>query len=143
MKNEKITKFEQLNVFKQARCLTNNIYKISGDGCFNKDYGLKDQIRRSAVSVMSNVAEGFERGSNTEFVQFLYIAKGSCGEVKAQLMIAFDQGYITDSIYKSIIHECENISGMLNNFIRYLQTAKFAGMKYKNKVPSSGFKVSS
>ena len=73
--------FEDLDVWKEARRLTKEIYAATPDAKFSKDFGLRDQIRRAAVSVMSNIAEGFERGGNQEFIQFLYIAKGSCGEV--------------------------------------------------------------
>ncbi|MDP2842635.1 MAG: four helix bundle protein [Acetobacterium sp.] len=86
--------FEDLEVWKTARELTNRIYGITADGSFSKDYGLRDQIRRAAVSVMSNIAEGYERGGNQELIQFLSIAKGSSGEVRSQLYVAMDQEYI-------------------------------------------------
>jgi four helix bundle protein len=131
IKNEKIKSFEELNVYKQARCLTNVIYEISKSGVFAKDFGLRDQIQRAAVSIMSNIAEGFERGSNTEFVQFLYIAKGSCGEIKAQITVALDQKYIDAVNYKVIVNDCDNIGGMLRNLIKYLQSSSYTGMKFK------------
>ena len=74
--------FEELEIWKLARDLTNQVYSVSGNGNFSKDFVLRDQIRRSTVSIMSNIAEGFERGGNPEFVQFLSIAKGSCGEAR-------------------------------------------------------------
>jgi len=80
--------FEDLEVWKEARRLTNEIYGATRNDGFSKDFGLRDQIQRAAVSIMSNIAEGFERGGNQEFIQFLYIAKGSCGEVRAQLHVA-------------------------------------------------------
>lgn len=86
--------FEELEIWKMARDLTNQVYSLSSDGKFSKDFVLRDQIRRSAVSIMSNIAEGFERGGNPEFVQFLSIAKGSCGEARCQVYIAMDQEYI-------------------------------------------------
>src|SRR5262250_957362 len=86
--------FEDLEVWKEARRMTREIYRLTQDGKFAKDFGLREQIRRAAVSVMSNIAEGFERGGNQEFIQFLYIAKGSCGEVRSQVYIAYDQGYL-------------------------------------------------
>jgi four helix bundle protein len=89
-----------------------------------------DQIRRAAVSVMSNIAEGFERGSTTELVQFLYIAKGSCGEVRAQLMIASDQGYIGPGEYARLRDLARRVSGMLSNFVAYLQKSGYRGEKY-------------
>lgn len=84
--------FEDLEVWKEARRLTNRIYRMTQDAKFSKDFGLRDQIQRAVVSIMSNIAEGFERGGNQEFIQFLYIAKGSCGEVRSQLYVALDRG---------------------------------------------------
>jgi len=92
----RITNFEDLDVWKKSRKLVNEIYSLTKKQRFSKDFGLVDQIRRSAVSVMSNIAEGFERGSNTEFIRFLYIAKASCGETRSHLFIAFDQGYLSE-----------------------------------------------
>lgn len=89
--NVKVNTFEDLNVYKRARELTNRIYEVTKQNSFSKDYRLVDQIRRASISIMSNVAEGFERGTNKEFIQFLYISKGSSGEIRAQLTIAFDQ----------------------------------------------------
>ncbi len=87
-------RFEDLLVWQRARELTRVIYELTQGGAFARDFGLRDQIRRAAVSVMSNIAEGFERGSDTEFGHFLSIAKGSCGEVRCQLYVASDQGYV-------------------------------------------------
>ena len=86
--------FEDLEIWKEARRLTCEIYDLSKDAKFSKDFGLRNQMQRAAVSIMSNIAEGFERGGNQEFVQFLYIAKGSCGELRSQLYVALDQAYI-------------------------------------------------
>lgn len=83
--------FEDLEVWKSARELANKVYKVTANGAFSKDYGLRDQIRRAVVSIMSNVAEGYERGGNQELIQFLSIAKGSFGEVRCQLYVAGDQ----------------------------------------------------
>lgn len=87
-----IKDFEEMEIWKMARELTKQVYEISKLGSFSKDYVLRDQIRRSAVSVMSSIAEGFERGGNQEFIQFLSIAKGSCGEARSQMYVAVDQG---------------------------------------------------
>ena len=86
--------FEDLEIWKLAREVTDQIYKITKKKSFAQDWGLKDQIRRAGVSIMSNIAEGFERGGNQEFQQFLYVAKGSCGEIRCQLYVALDQEYI-------------------------------------------------
>lgn len=87
----KIERFEDIESWKVAREATRLIYEMSSMGEFNRDFALRDQIRRSSVSMMSNIAEGFERGGDKEFIQFLAIAKGSCGEARAQLYVALDQ----------------------------------------------------
>jgi four helix bundle protein len=88
--------FEDMEVWKEARRLTQRIYHLTKNEDFAKDFGLRDQIRRAAVSIMSNIAEGFERGGNQEFVQFLYVAKASCGEVRSQIYVALDQNYVAN-----------------------------------------------
>jgi S23 ribosomal protein. len=87
-----IQKFEDIDAWQKARALTREVYAVTADGAFAKDFGLRDQIRRAAVSVMSNIAEGFDRGGVREFIQFLFIAKGSAAEVQAQLYVALDAG---------------------------------------------------
>ncbi len=121
--------FEDLHIYQKARELVNAIYKITQGKMFRCDLSLVDQIRRAAVSIMSNIAEGFERGSKTEFVQFLYIAKGSCGEVRAQLQIAADQNYLTTGEYERFYELCRLISGMISNFIAHLQMSDYQGEK--------------
>lgn len=96
--------FEELPVWQKSRQLVNNIYSLTRCTSFNRDYGLVSQIQRACISIMSNIAEGFERGSNIEFVQFLYIAKGSAGETRAQLYIAHDLNYISDTEFKKYVH---------------------------------------
>jgi len=125
----KVQWFEELNVYQRARELTNRVYELTRDGAFARDFGLANQTRRAAVSVMSNIAEGFERGTNAEFVQFLYIAKGSSGEVRAQLSVALDQKYISPGDYDDLTDRCRRISGMLTNLINYLRQPQFAGRK--------------
>lgn len=137
VQSSRVESFEDLNVYRQARELTNKIYEITRQGSFSKDYGLVDQIRRASVSIMSNIAEGFERGTNTEFSQFLFIAKGSCGEVRAQLSIAFDQQYIDENIHNNLVDRCRRISGMLSNLITYLKGARYRGTKYKKPQPKN------
>lgn len=123
--------FEDLEVWKSARALTNKIYGITRDNVFSKDYGLRDQIRRASVSIMSNIAEGYERGGNQELIQFLSIAKGSCGEVRCQLYIAGDQNYIDQNELKPLIEQCKRISIMINNFMEHLKGSGYKGPKYK------------
>src|SRR5215468_5829156 len=91
---ERIDRFEDLIAWQKSRALTGNIYQVTCEGPFARDFGLKDQIRRAAVSIMSNVAEGFERNRPGEFHQFLSVAKGSCAEVRSQLYVAHDAGYL-------------------------------------------------
>jgi four helix bundle protein len=129
MKGKAAEAFEELHIYQRARELTNAVYAKTREGTFARDYGLADQIRRAAVSIMSNVAEGFERGSTTEFIQFLYIAKGSCGEVRAQLQIARDQHYISVEDYNSFHDLCRRTSGMISNFIAHLQSSGYQGEK--------------
>ncbi len=122
--------FEDLHIYQRARELANAIYTITKGNDFARDFGLIDQIRRAAVSILSNIAEGFERGSKTEFIQFLYIAKGSCGEVRAQLAIAQDQNYLQHNEYQRLYDLCKQISGMISNFIAHLQKADYQGEKF-------------
>jgi four helix bundle protein len=122
--------FEELEVWKLSRVLTKEMYSLSNDGIFARDFGLKDQIRRASVSIMSNIAEGFERGGNKEFIQFLYIAKASCGEVRSQLYVAHDQNYINDSKHQSLYELAKNLSVKLSNFIKALRGSKYKGDKY-------------
>ncbi|UJS18804.1 MAG: four helix bundle protein [Candidatus Jettenia sp.] len=123
--------FEDLEIWKAARVLTNKIYGITKEGAFVKDYSLRDQIRRASVSIISNIAEGYERGGNQELIQFLSIAKGSCGEVRCQLYIAGDQGYISLKDLNPIIEQCKRISIMINNLMAHLKGSRYKGSKYK------------
>jgi len=102
---KKIERFEDFIAWQKARKLTSNIYKVSNTGKFATDFGLKDQIRRAGVSVMSNIAEGFERGRPTEFHQFLSIAKGSCAELRSQLYVALDVGYVVGDDFRTLMSE--------------------------------------
>ncbi|MDX9867292.1 MAG: four helix bundle protein [Kiritimatiellia bacterium] len=124
-------KFEEIEAWQLSRELVREIYRVSREGALAKDFGLQDQIRRAAVSIMSNIAEGFERGGNKEFVNFLSIAKGSCGEVRSQLYVAFDQGYVDQAQFASIVHMCVRVSVMLQAFITSVRTSDFKGPRYK------------
>jgi four helix bundle protein len=125
--------FEDLHIYQRARELTNAVYACTYCATFSKDFGLSDQIRRAAVSIMSNVAEGFERGTVAEFIHFLYIAKGSCGEVRAQLQIALDQSYINLQTYVSLVDLARRTSGMISNFIGRLQSSDYRGAKFRRR----------
>jgi len=124
--------FEDLNVYQEARSLTKSIYKITRLYRFLQDRALVAQIRRASVSVMSNIAEGFERESNTEFIRYLYISKGSAGEIRVQLTVAYDQEYIDQAKYEKLTSDCKRISSMLRRFIAYLQASPIAGPKHKS-----------
>jgi four helix bundle protein len=101
--SKRIERFEDFVAWQKARALAAEIYKITDEGRFARDYGLKDQIRRAAVSVMSNIAEGFERGRSTEFHQFLSVAKASCAELRSQLYVALDAGYLNQEIFSKLM----------------------------------------
>ena len=111
--SNKIERFEDFIAWQKARKLTSNIYKISDVGKFARDFGLKDQIRRARVSVMSNIAEGFERGRPTEFHQFLSIAKGSCAELRSQLYVALDVGYVIGDDFRALMGEAIEVGQIL------------------------------
>ena len=110
-------KFEDLPVWKLAKDLTVKIYQVTKDEKFRKDYSLVDQIRRASISISSNIAEGFERGSNREFIKFLYIAKGSLGEIRSQLQIAFELGYINKENLNMLLPQAHALSNQLGAFI--------------------------
>jgi len=124
-------KFEEIECWKKARELTRRIYEVSGKGNFAKDFGLKDQIRRAAVSIMSNIAEGHDRSGRGEFVQFLANAKGSAAEVRCQLYVAFDQDYIKEKEFESLTDLAIEISRMLAGLMNYLSGTSHRGTKYK------------
>ncbi|MCM3870442.1 MAG: four helix bundle protein [Pyrinomonadaceae bacterium] len=110
---KKIEKFEDLIAWQKARKLTARIYEVTNKGSFAKDYGLKDQVRRAAVSTMSNMAEGFERGSLAEFNRFLSISKGSCAELRTQLYIALDVGYLEKPSFESLMTQAIEVGTII------------------------------
>ena len=114
--------FEEINAWQNARVLVKDVYALTKCGDFCKDYGLKDQIQRAAVSICSNIAEGFERRGNKELINFLWIAKGSAAEVCSQLYNARDLGYITDEQFKTMYDSSKQIGGMLFNLISSLSS---------------------
>ena len=111
-------------VWQLAIELTNSIYKITNNSSFNRDFALRDQIRKSAISVPSNIAEGFERNSTNQFLYFLVIAKGSAGELRTQLLIAKNQNYIEEVKFEKINKEALEVSKKLGSFITYLKEFK-------------------
>jgi four helix bundle protein len=127
----RLERFEDIDAWKEARELTKSVYQITSTGEFARDFGLRDQIRRAAVSVMSNIAEGFERGGDKEFLQFLSLAKGSCGEVRAQLYVALDQTHINDAQFQELVEKTVRINRLIAGLMKYLQTSDLRGSKYK------------
>jgi len=113
----KITRFEDIISWQKAKTLTVTIYGLFSD---TRDYGFRDQIHRASVSIMNNIAEGFERKSNKEFKQYLFIAKGSCGEVRSMLHLALELNKISEKEFYSLLKLCEEISKLLSGFIKTL-----------------------
>ena len=109
--------FQGLKVWQKSKDLAVQVYKITEQGMFGKDYGLRDQVRRSSVSIPSNIAEGDERDTDKEAVRHLYIAKGSAAELLTQLIIAHEVNYIDETIFKELEEKCLEISGMLSRLI--------------------------
>jgi four helix bundle protein len=126
-----ILNFEEIEAWIRARALTKAIYEITSIGKFARDYGLRDQIRRAAVSIMSNIAEGFERDGNKEFIQFLSDAKGSAGEVRSQLYVALDAKLITEREFEDLRIKAEEVAKIIGGFIRYLKASEFRGTKFQ------------
>ena len=120
----KVDKIEDIVVWQLAIELTNAIYTVTNNTVFNKDFTLRDQIRKSAISIPSNIAEGFERNSTNQFLYFLVIAKGSSGELRTQLLIAKNQNYISQSEFEKINKNALEVSKKLGAFITYLKEFK-------------------
>ncbi len=135
-----IKNFEDLSVWKEARILSKDIYQLTKKSSYSKELDLKNQIKRSAGSITDNIAEGFERGGNKEFIQFLYIAKGSYGELRSQLYRSVDFDVITEKESAGHIEKAKNISSMLQGFISYLKNSGFKGDKYVLKEPKAIYK---
>ena len=119
----KIIRFEDIEVWQEARKLVNFVYAaINANEKFRKDFRLSNQIQAAAVSTMSNIAEGFSRRGNKEFIQFLFVSKSSAAEVQSQLYVALDQGYITQEVFENIYKQSEKVSKMDSGFIKYLRS---------------------
>ncbi|MEX2089443.1 MAG: four helix bundle protein [Bacteroidota bacterium] len=127
-----IRSFEEIDAWQRARVLTKRVYEISRTGEFARDFALRNQIRRASVSIMSNIAEGFERGGTKEFIQFLSTAKGSAAEVRSQLFVALDQNYITKETFRELSDTSSEISRMLSGLMTYLRRTDLKGVKYKS-----------
>ena len=136
-----IQNFEDLEIWKEARSITREIYKLSQSGHLSKDYSLRDQMRRAAVSTMANIAEGFERGGNQEFIQFLYVAKASCGELRSELYVAVDQEYIEEKTANSVSRSLKRLSIMIKHLIDHLRRSTIRGPKYDKSTASNPSKA--
>lgn len=118
-----IISFEEIKSWQKARKLNTTIYRLTNSNDqLSKDFGLKDQIRRSSVSITSNIAEGYERETTKEFIRFLYIAKGSAGELKSQIYLAYDLNYINEVEFEELIAKINEVSKLIFGFIKYLKT---------------------
>jgi S23 ribosomal protein. len=126
-----IQNFEQIISWQEARLLNNEIGKMIDEGRFKTNFRLINQIEGSAGSVMDNIAEGLKRGGNKEFIQFLYIAKGSCGELKSQLYRASDRKYIGQEEFEKLSIHSKKISSLIQKLIGYLTKTEIKGTKYK------------
>jgi four helix bundle protein len=128
---DKIKRFEDIIAWQKARVLTKEICGATKLEGFAKDFGLRNQIQRAAVSTMSNIAEGYERGGDNEFGQFLSTSKGSCGEVKSQLYVALDQGYIAQGTFDKLYGKADEVGRLVFGFMTYLRESKLRGRKYQ------------
>jgi len=133
-----IERFEDIVSWQEARRLNKAIGDLIDSGRFKHSYRLINQLEGSAGSIMDNIAEGFERGGNNEFKQFLYVAKGSCGEVRSQLYRALDRKYITQDEFDGYSVHAKKISSLLQKFINYLEISNIKGIKYKGRTPRTG-----
>jgi four helix bundle protein len=118
----KITRFEDLECWKEARNIFNRVYSVCRVNGFRKDYSLTDQVKRSASSIMANIAEGFSRKGNKEFIQFLFIAKASAAELQSHLYIALDQRYFDKAQFDELYEELDKVQRQISNLIKYLNS---------------------
>jgi four helix bundle protein len=132
-----IQRFEDIEAWKEARALVRMVYEATNQAPFKNDRGLRDQIQRAVISVMSNIAEGFVRRTNREFIVFLGYSLRSTAEVQSQLYAALDLHYISDNQFKSLTAQCSKVAKMLQGFIRYLKTSKPSTNKPSTNKPST------
>lgn len=125
-------RFEEIEAWQKARELVRQLYVLSGKDKFAKDFGLRDQVRRAAVSIMANIAEGYERGGGREFAQFLSMAKGSASEVRSHLYVALDQGYVDQDTFEGLIVQLEDTARKISKLIDYLHASEIKGVKYRS-----------
>jgi four helix bundle protein len=126
----RIERFEDIGAWQKARELTREIYFLTREGSACRDFRYIDQIRSASHSIMSNIAEGFERDGNAEFKQFLHVAKASAGEVRSQLYVALDVGYLNEADFRRLMALAFEVIRMIAGFIRYLEQSELKGKKY-------------
>ena len=126
----KIEKFEDLIAWQKSKIFVVKVYSVTGEGQFAKDFGLRDQIRRASVSIVSNIAEGFERKGNKEFLQFLFIALGSVAELKTQLIIANELNYISQDKFNELNENCIEIQKIIKGLVSYMKGSDLKGSKF-------------
>lgn len=120
----KFNSFEEINSWKKSRIFNKRIYLATENSNFKKDFDFVRQIRRASLSISSNIAEGFERNTDKEFIYFLYVAKASAGEVRSQLYLAFDLEYIIKEEFEMLLNSVTEISKLLSGFIKYLESSR-------------------
>ena len=128
-----IKRFEDINAWQKARELADNIYRLTKENEFAKNFDLKNQINRSAGSIMDNIAEGFGRGGRKEFINFLGISKGSLDELKSQLYRALDRNYIANDVFSNLYAQADEVGKMIAAFMAYLNKSDVDGEKFKNR----------
>lgn len=133
----KINKFEDIQAWKEARELTKEIYALTKKLTFSRDYGLVDQIRRAAISIMANIAEGFDSNSDAQFISFLSYSQRSASELQSHLYVALDQSYILDNKFNELYNRIEKIKRLIGGFIKYLKTKKDQAPSTMDQAPST------
>ena len=127
-----IQRFEDIESWKAGREAVRTVYAVTSEAPFSRDFALCNQVRRASVSIISNIAEGFERGGNKEFLNFLAISKGSCGEVRCQLYVALDCSYISEDQFRVISEKLTETSRLISGLMKYLQQSEFRGSKFRS-----------
>ena len=133
----KINKFEDIQAWKEARELTKEIYALTKKPTFSRDYGLVDQIRRAAISIMANIAEGFDSNSDAQFISFLSYSQRSASELQSHLYVALDQSYILENKFNELYNRIEKIKRLIGGFIKYLKTKKDQAPSTMDQAPST------
>ena len=126
-----VSDFEELSIYQQSRELAKQVYRITREGEFKYDPRFVQQMRAASGSISDNIAEGFERQGNKEFLQFLYIAKGSCGEFRSQINRAYDAGFITQETYNQMYSDCRKLGAGILTLIKSIKSFESKGSKYQ------------